>query len=281
MDQTRELEWLQTSVGVLAPRERSVIAVTGDDAHEWLQGQLTNQCEDARPGSSVWLDVPEVQVAALLERLDRYVIMEDVDLEHRADLAPVVAEGPEAVNVHPGRWPGGRLGSTGRQWLVARTDLEAELEGAARRAQDVGGGHVSEEAWRDAHVVMGRPRFGSDFGEWTYPQESGLTPAAVSFTKGCYIGQETVVMLENRGKPPKVLWRWALEGNEVPPARSPIVDGGATVGELTSAVATGSEVRALGFLKRGHEGRDTSFRVLGRKARALGPVSEGLEAGGT
>ena len=104
MAQARELNWLQSSVGVLNLDDRSIIAVTGDDAYDWLQGQLTNQCEGAKPGDSiyafiltlkgrvladtwalfhdqgVWLDVPRPQVDAVMERLDRYIIMEDVDL---------------------------------------------------------------------------------------------------------------------------------------------------------------------------------------------------------
>ena len=86
-------------------------------------------------------------------------------------------------------------------------------------------------------------------------------------------------MLENRGKPPKVLWRWELDGTEPPPAKTPILDGATTVGEVTSAVPTESAVRALGFLKRGHDPRDAAFRILGREARALGPVSESLAPG--
>ncbi|MFW2389268.1 MAG: hypothetical protein ACN4G0_13080, partial [Polyangiales bacterium] len=107
MTQADELERLEKTVGVIALDERAIISVSGDDAHEWLQGQVTNQIEGVEPGSSeyafvltlkgrilgdvyvlvrdeeIWLDVPAGQVAALLERFDRYIIMEDVDLEHR------------------------------------------------------------------------------------------------------------------------------------------------------------------------------------------------------
>ena len=299
MRHARELGWLETSVGVLAPTDRTLISVTGDDAHEWLQGQITNQCEGATPGDSVygfiltlkgrvmadawayfdedgiWLEVPGESTAALIERLDRYIIMEDVDLEQGADLRLVVAQGPRSGEIAPeSAWPSDRLGTGGHAWLVERTELDAEIESTTRRATEAGGGWVSEQAWRHACVVRGRPEFGVDFGDWTYPQETGLTRAAVSFGKGCYIGQETVVMLQNRGKAPKLLWRWAIDGAEPPGRRAPILREGAVVGEITSATSADAETRALGFLKRGHEEEVGGFEVEGRAARPIGPVAE-------
>ena len=298
MAHARELEWLQRSVGVLSLSDRAIISVSGDDAREWLQGQLTNQVEGVEPGGSlyafvltlkgriladvyallreddVWLDVPAAQVSALLERLDRYIIMEDVDLEVREDLRVITAQGPSASDLAEGGWPADRLGVGGQQWVVPSD--EPELERLTARSRELGGGWVSDQAWNHAHVLRGRPRFGVDFGEWTYPQESGLNPIAVSFTKGCYIGQETVVMLENRGKAPKVLWRWAVESAEPPKAKAPITLADTVVGEITSAAQEDEGVAALGFLKRGYEAEGPEgFLIDGASARALGPVAEG------
>jgi len=300
MAHANELAWLEDSVGVLALDDRAIISVGGDDAREWLQGQITNQLEHVEIGSSVygfvltlkgriladvyvlvregelWLDVPAAQVDALLARLDRYIIMEDVDLEHQDGLHVVTAQGPRSNELRADGWPADRLGCGGRQWVVTDAELESELRSLTARSQELGGGAVGNEAWAQAHVLRGRPRFGLDFGEWTYPQESGLNPLAVSFNKGCYIGQETVVMLENRGKAPKVLWRWAIEGSVAPSAKTPITVNGAVVGEVTSAAAGQNGVRALGFLKRGHESEGSeSFAIAGLAARALGPVETG------
>jgi folate-binding protein YgfZ len=295
---------LEQSVGVIALHDRAIISVRGDDASEWLQGQLTNQVEGLEAGSSVyafvltlkgrimadvfalvraddvWLDVPAAQVDALLGRLDRYIIMEDVDLTPLPDLRVITAQGPRADEVADQGWPADRLGTGGREWVITERELASTLEAWTARARDLGGGALSAESWSDAHVVRGRPRFGVDFGDWTYPQESGLTPIAVSFTKGCYIGQETVVMLENRGKAPKVLWRWAIEASEPPGAGTPITSRGAEVGEITSAVVEEGAVAALGFLKRGCESEDGGgFLVEGVRARALGPVVDGPGVG--
>ena len=54
MAHTNELAWLEQSVGVLALDDRTIISVAGDDARDWLQGQITNQLEHAQPGSSVY-----------------------------------------------------------------------------------------------------------------------------------------------------------------------------------------------------------------------------------
>lgn len=300
MTQASELDWLEHSVGVLALRDRAIISVAGDDARDWLQGQITNQLEGVEPGSSVyafvltlkgriladvyvlvrdddfWLDVPASQVGTLLERFDRYIIMEDVDLEHRKDLSVIAAQGPRSGELGDGGWPADRLGVGGRQWIIAHDEVESKLEQLAARCRELDGGRVSEPGWAYAHVVRGRPRFGIDFGDWTYPQESGLNPLAVSFKKGCYIGQETVVMLENRGKAPKVLWRWEIEGSEAPAAKSPIMMKDVVVGEITSAASTDQDALGLGFLKRGHESEGPGgFTIGGAVARALGPVENG------
>lgn len=297
MAHARELEWLRSSVGVFSPPDRTLISIGGDDAHAWLQGQLTNQCEGVKPGDSVygfilslkgrvmadawayfhdggiWLEVPDTGVDALMERLDRYIIMEDVDLEHRPGLHVVTAQGPRSDAVVARAWPSDRLGAGGLAWLVDQTDLAAELERASAEAAAVGGGRMSEEAWHAVHVALGRPLFGVDFGDWTYPQETGLTAAAVSFNKGCYVGQETVVMLQNRGKAPKLLWRWDIEGSNPPEPKTPITRGGAEVGEVTSGAVVDGATRALGFLKRGQEVEREGFEIEGQPAHPIGPVS--------
>ena len=76
-----------------------------------------------------------------------------------------------------------------------RTDaLAAALRAARRRA-------VGEDAAEALRVERGRPRYGVDLDDTTIPQEAGLNERAVSFTKGCYVGQETVARLHYRGKP--------------------------------------------------------------------------------
>jgi tRNA-modifying protein YgfZ len=81
--------------------------------------------------------------------------------------------------------------------LCEATDLET-VRGAL---VDGGASPVSEAAAEIVRVERGRPRYGVDMDESTIPQEAGLNERAVSFTKGCYVGQETVARLYYRGKP--------------------------------------------------------------------------------
>ncbi len=158
MSDARELDWLQDAVGILSPADRTLISVSGDDAHEWLQGQITNQSEGAKPGDSVYgfiltlkdrvmadvwayfqddgvlLEVPDAVVDALMERLDRYIIMEDVDLEHRPASRILLAQGPRSGDVMSNGWPSDRLGTGGRAWVIDEAELDAKLEHASGRA---------------------------------------------------------------------------------------------------------------------------------------------------
>ena len=164
----------------------------------------------------MWLDVPATQVDALLERFDRYIIMEDVDLEHLEDLRVITAQGARADEVVGRRlargsaW-GPEAGNGSSQSRSSRSELE-RLDHTVSASSTVDG--LATRRGTTPMSSAAGPRFGVDFGDWTYPQETGLNPVAVSFTKGCYIGQETVMMLENRGKAPKVLWRWAIDSVE-------------------------------------------------------------------
>ncbi len=80
--------------------------------------------------------------------------------------------------------------------------FEVEATDSVRAALvDAGAIEVSEGAAEIVRVERGRPRYGPDLDETTIPQEAGLNERAVSFTKGCYVGQETVARLHYKGKP--------------------------------------------------------------------------------
>jgi folate-binding Fe-S cluster repair protein YgfZ len=92
---------------------------------------------------------------------------------------------------------------------------------------------------------------------------------AVSFTKGCYLGQETVFMLQMRGHAKKRLVQLVVEGEEDIPAGAEIaLPDGTAVGSITSRVkdSAGSRVIALGYVKFKHANRGVALRVVGRAA---------------
>ncbi len=112
---------------------------------------------------------------------------------------------------------------------------------------------VSEEAVECLRVEHGRPRYGIDLDESVIPQEAGLNQRAVSFTKGCYVGQETVARLFYRGKPNRHLRGLRLTAAVEPGAPLFAGEGAGAreVGRVTSVVDSPKlgEI-ALGFVRR-------------------------------
>jgi folate-binding protein YgfZ len=105
---------------------------------------------------------------------------------------------------------------------------------AALRAR--GAEPVSEAAAECLRIERGRPRYGAELDETTIPQEAGLNERAVSFTKGCYPGQETVARLHYRGKPNRHLR--GLRLSEPVPAGTPLTLDGRAVGTLASVAVS-------------------------------------------
>jgi folate-binding protein YgfZ len=130
-----------------------------------------------------------------------------------------------------------RLGSTDR-WVV----IGAVPPGDWEEADD-------EIHTRD-RVLAGEPVFGVDVDESTIPQETGLVPEAVSFTKGCYLGQELVARIDSRGHVNRHLARIELEESPAPPAGVGVWRGDAEVGVLTSPVAWSSGSVGLALVRR-------------------------------
>ena len=161
------------------------------------------------------LDTERATLQALFDLVRRFKIGYDVELHKRTvqrgllSLAGPGARaiaGAEAVPVdeHAHR-PGEVAGHPVR--LIA-TDLGIDVLCDADATDDVraaltaaGATPVSEDAGEIVRVERGRPRYGVDVDDATIPQEAGLNARAVSFTKGCYVGQETVARLFYRGKP--------------------------------------------------------------------------------
>jgi hypothetical protein len=221
------LQAITTPQGFRVRRDEALIEVTGDDAASWLQGQLTNDVRNAQEGTAVYalvidvkgkvisdlwvyrwgddaflLAVPVDRRDPVIERLDAFVIMEDVELAPRPDLVTVSVLGddeavdgaalPEGIRMFASeRFPG----CPGQDWILDEGDLDA-CRAALRRERP----ELDEAAWERLRLASGAPRFGVDFDHRHFPQEAGLRDRAVSFDKGCYLGQEVVCMLEMRGK---------------------------------------------------------------------------------
>lgn len=276
-----------------APLAHGVLRIGGDDAAPWLQGQTTQDVLALRPGEGAYtlfvlptgkvradafvsrtgdgfdLVVDRALLAPLADTLDRYVVMEDVTFE-RPELAVVTVQDAQPAHVEglDGR-PAARLGTRGYDVLVPPSALPATLETLRARGANV----LDAEGYEALRVARGVPRHGVDFGEDTLPQEAGVARRAVSFTKGCYIGQEPVVMLEHRGKPPKRLCR--VRGTHRPSALpAPLEREGVVVGQITSATSTPEGFVGLALVKRSAALVGATFAHSGAEVSLEGIVGE-------
>ncbi|MGB1707484.1 MAG: YgfZ/GcvT domain-containing protein, partial [Rubripirellula sp.] len=125
---------------------------------------------------------------------------------------------------------------------------ESRVQGEDLLQQQVG----NETAFHEARVVAGFPWYGVDLDESNLPQEADRDSETISFTKGCYLGQETVARLDAMGQVQKKLVRWKITGG-VPLAGASLSADEKKVARLTSVASTEQHgVLALGFARRSH-----------------------------
>jgi folate-binding protein YgfZ len=131
----------------------------------------------------------------------------------------------------------------GHPVVLVATDLGVDVfcdaaatDGVRGALVAAGAAEVAEAAAEIVRIESGRPRYGVDLDDSVIPQEAGLNERAVSFTKGCYVGQETVARLFYRGKPNRHLRGLKLSA-EVEPG-TPLLLGEKEVGRVTSVAVS-------------------------------------------
>jgi len=265
---------LREECGLLDRSERGKLAVAGTDAAEYLQGQLTNDTEALEPGDGLyaalldrkghmqsdmrvlrpgggpdlWIDTEAVALPAVLKHLTMYSIGRDVAVaDVSTERAILSLIGPRSVELAgTAALPENACEETavaGIECLVAGTreglDLICASTDAARlRAAllEAGAVAVSEDAAEILRIEAGVPRFGAEMGTETMPAEASIVERAVSFTKGCYIGQETVARLHYKGRPNRHLRGLRLSAPTA--AGVPLLLGEKEVGTLGSATVS-------------------------------------------
>jgi folate-binding protein YgfZ len=128
---------------------------------------------------------------------------------------------------------------------------------------------VGEEELELLRILAGTPRFGREIDERVLPAEAGLAERAVSFTKGCYPGQEPVARLHYRGHANRALRVLELDGDELPGYDEEVVSDGKAVGRVTSAAQRpAGGVVALAYV-RVEVPEDAELRVGRSRGRPL------------
>jgi folate-binding protein YgfZ len=230
---------LREECGLLDRSDRGKLLVTGPEAAEYLQGQLTSDVEALGPGEGqyaalldrkghmqadmrvlrpgegpeIWVDTEPEAIEAARRHLQMYKIGRQVEV---SDVGPersiLSLVGPRAAEIAAG--PAlpendcAEVAIAGVETIAVGTALGIDLILDAAETERVRGAllgagavEVAPEAVEILRLESGIPRFGAEMGTETMPAEAGIVERAVSFTKGCYIGQETVARLHYKGRP--------------------------------------------------------------------------------
>jgi folate-binding protein YgfZ len=200
-------------------------------------------------GEDVVIDTEPGFLGAVREYLEKHLISEEAELHAGADLAVVSVVGPLAERAAAAAGEALRSGSLvppGVDLLVPRADLQAVLE----RLAGAGAALAGFETWERLRVEAGVPRYGRDMDEKTIPLEAGLQ-RAISYDKGCYVGQEVIARATFRGHMNRTLSGLLLGDTAAAPGTD-LMREGKRVGWLTSVVKSprlGQHV-ALGYVRR-------------------------------
>jgi folate-binding protein YgfZ len=167
-----------------------------------------------------------------------------------------------------------RLGSTGFDLFVPSVALAAVADKLVAAAKSIGGRACGWTAVETARIEAGIPRFGADMDETNIPLECGIEARAVSYTKGCYIGQEVINRIHSIGHVNRELRGLRLaEDLETLPARGDkLFKDGKEVGHITSAIASPTLKAniALGYVRREANavGTELKLRSAGNESEA-------------
>jgi folate-binding protein YgfZ len=126
---------------------------------------------------------------------------------------------------------------------------------------------LDEESLERLRVLAGTPRWGREIDDRVLPAEAGLDETAISFTKGCYPGQEPVARLHHRGHANRGLRVLEIEGDELPAYDAELTHDGKVVGRVTSAVRDDGRIVALAYVRR-EVPDDATLGVGGKTAAA-------------
>ncbi len=231
----------------------------------------------------------------LVETLDKFIIMDDVTLSDDTDRYGTLAvEGPAAAR-HILDWTGVDLdrvddlsrvdavvdsiacvlvkrsfpGYAGGEFLVPRENLERLWRALESRISAAGGGPVGYSALSALRLEQGVPWFSYDFGEKQIPHEAGLQDSHISYTKGCYTGQEIVERVRSRGQVNRRRIDLVFSSKTAPDAGTPLMVAGKEVGYVTRAAAPANFPFAIGmgYVRKDHNSPGSILEWAGGTAR--------------
>ena len=270
---------------------RTRIRVTGEDRARLLHAMTTNQVQGLQPGEGCYafflndkgriladanilcfddhllLDSEPELRTKIYEHLDRYIIADDATLvDETEETSAIAVEGPEAAEALrrlnapnppvPGFHQAWGKRAVARQSLTGSEGYLILLENAEERKSlldqlaGIGVPEASAEDVRQVRIENGHPRYGEEITERYLVQETARMDA-VSFTKGCYLGQEIVERVRSRGQVHRLLRRLEMNTTSVPEPGAKLTVDGVEAVEVASAVFSSAlnKVVALGYVR--------------------------------
>ena len=241
-------------------------------------------------------DLPRQNVEKISAIFDRFIIMEDVEVRDMSDaVACFSLQGEKAyqywdvdgevddpldpIREYAYNTPADYSGDRGFNAYFAAEYAEAMRE-ILRQAGVV---EVEAEAQEILRVEAGIPKYGVDMDETTIALEAGLGPTHISFTKGCYVGQEIIARIDSRGHTNRALTGFVIEAGEAPDAGDKIYGPGEAgaereTGRITSVIVEspakdGSPI-ALGYVRHEHRAPETVLISRGKRGETRLRVTE-------
>ncbi len=232
----------------IALRPRSFVRVSGPAAEEYLDRMVSNDVAALGPGESceALLLTSKARVIAPLVVLRRghedFLLLTEPELGERVRDELVRSRFATKVEIEPEEHTahvvfGGEGIPTRDYGEPAAEVLDAELEPT-----------LTADELELLRIRAGTPAWGKEIDDRVLPAEAGLTERAVSFTKGCYPGQEPIARLHYRGHANRGLR--VLELAELPAPETELVYEGKTVGRITSAAPDDGRAVALAYVRR-------------------------------
>ena len=268
----------------------------------WLtpQGRMVTDVHVLESGDMILLDVPAELVDAIVARLDQFLFSEDVRLASLSgSLCGVWIHGPRAAATLSGAISGAAALDTWSEYQHARLEFAGSPVVVARISQlgvpgfcayiapehrdgfvqalvANGAAVIGQDAIDAQRIEAGYPVFGVDMTDDTIPLEAGIESRAISFTKGCYVGQEIVIRVLHRGggRVARKLVGLRVEGGG-PQRGARIVSGDRDIGFVTS-VATSPTLGAigLGYVHRDFTASGTVVGIAGSSGNQRAVVTE-------
>jgi len=245
-----------------APRPRSFVAVRGPEAASYLNRMVSNEVEALAVGESceALLLTPKARIVAPLRAWrradDDFLLLTEPEAGERllrellrsrfAAKCEIALEEHRSVVVL-----GAEEFVLNQHQVVVNLDYGVPAVELVDANPPEGAEPIAEEDLERLRILARTPRLGRELDDRVMPAEAGLEHRSISFTKGCYPGQEPVARLHFRGHPNRGLRVVVLDAGELPPYDAELVHDGKAVGRITSAARDPERgMVALAYVRR-------------------------------